>query len=234
MTIDDKSKRIISDQPLTFYHGSRQGISGNIQPISRPNCDFGSGFYMGTNSLQIKGPLSTQHDPKFYEIRFDPSKLNDSDKLILEGNAWLCTVIGFRSSDQRIQNLPAVRKAIEKVSHADLVIGAIADDRMSDALRRFLFNGLSDEALIQCLRSVDYGYQYVLKTEKACQYAEITECHPITGTEKDQAIMYSQRKRKEPEDIINHMAGTYNRKGHFLQEIIDHPEFLQYEGNHSL
>ena len=35
-----------------FYHGSKKGIVGDIAPISRAECDFGQGFYMGTATLQ--------------------------------------------------------------------------------------------------------------------------------------------------------------------------------------
>lgn len=229
MMSDISKKSMTLDKPLVLYHGSRKGISGKIRPESRLNCDFGSGFYMGTNPQQVKGLVSTSTSPVFYEIRFDPSRFNDVREIALEGTAWLCTVIGFRSSDHRIRNLPAVQKAREEVSHADVVIGAIADDRMNDALRRFMSNGLSDEALIQCLRSVDYGYQYVLKTAKACSCAEIIHSHPVIGDERQQAISYSEMKRSESQDIINRMAGRYNREGHFLQEIIDDPDLLRYE-----
>ena len=35
-----------------LYHASRFGISSNIQPISRSRCDFGRGFYMGTDPIR--------------------------------------------------------------------------------------------------------------------------------------------------------------------------------------
>lgn len=37
---------------VLLYHGSRGGVIGNIQPISCERCDFGKGFYMGTNYLK--------------------------------------------------------------------------------------------------------------------------------------------------------------------------------------
>lgn len=100
---------------------------------------------------------------------------------------------------------------------------------MNDALRRFMSNGLSDEALLQCLQSVDYGYQYVLKTSKACAFTKIIQRCQITSTEKNQAISYSEMKRNESQNIINRIAGRYNKEGHFLQEIIDNPDLLQYQ-----
>ena len=34
---------------ITLYHGSKSGIRGVIAPASRERCDFGKGFYMGTD-----------------------------------------------------------------------------------------------------------------------------------------------------------------------------------------
>ncbi len=40
---------IKSEEIMTLYHGSKDGIRGTIAPISRDRCDFGKGFYMGTD-----------------------------------------------------------------------------------------------------------------------------------------------------------------------------------------
>lgn len=37
----------IDDNRRILYHGSKKGIDGKIAPISRAECDFGQGFYMG-------------------------------------------------------------------------------------------------------------------------------------------------------------------------------------------
>ena len=34
---------------ITLYHGSKEGIQGDIAPVSRVRCDFGRRFYMGTD-----------------------------------------------------------------------------------------------------------------------------------------------------------------------------------------
>lgn len=41
-----------SNEIVTLYHGSKSGIQGSISPISRKCCDFGKGFYMGTDRTQ--------------------------------------------------------------------------------------------------------------------------------------------------------------------------------------
>lgn len=43
---------ITSDEVVTLYHGSKSGIVGDIAPTSREHCDFGRGFYMGTEKTQ--------------------------------------------------------------------------------------------------------------------------------------------------------------------------------------
>ncbi len=43
---------IETNESVTLYHGSKSGIRGAIAPISRERCDFGKGFYMGTDQTQ--------------------------------------------------------------------------------------------------------------------------------------------------------------------------------------
>lgn len=53
---------------VLLYHGSRGGIQGDIRPNSRPRCDFGQGFYMGTNPLQAKSLVASDTAPYFYVV----------------------------------------------------------------------------------------------------------------------------------------------------------------------
>ena len=41
-----------SSEKTILYHGSKSGIKGHIAPICRERCDFGKGFYMGTEPYQ--------------------------------------------------------------------------------------------------------------------------------------------------------------------------------------
>ena len=42
----------LEDGRILLYHGSKSGIVGDIAPKSREMCDFGKGFYMGTEPGQ--------------------------------------------------------------------------------------------------------------------------------------------------------------------------------------
>ena len=54
-----------------LYHGSRGGIVGNIKPESRIRCDFGKGFYMGTNREQAMSLIAADQAPVLYELKLD-------------------------------------------------------------------------------------------------------------------------------------------------------------------
>ncbi|MBR7085816.1 MAG: DUF3990 domain-containing protein, partial [Oscillospiraceae bacterium] len=68
-------KKMIPLEDIILYHGSRSGIKGDIKPISREECDFGKGFYMGTISEQAKGLVAYKQNPVFYEMKFRLSEI---------------------------------------------------------------------------------------------------------------------------------------------------------------
>jgi hypothetical protein len=47
--ITEGSGIVSTNERITLYHGSKSGIHGAIMPASRRYCDFGKGFYMGTD-----------------------------------------------------------------------------------------------------------------------------------------------------------------------------------------
>ena len=62
-------------ETITLYHGSKSGISGAITPISRERCDFGKGFYMGTDRTQPLTLICNFPNAKIYTLSVNLSKL---------------------------------------------------------------------------------------------------------------------------------------------------------------
>ena len=56
---------------MLLYHGSRHGIDGPIAPLSRDRCDFGRGFYLGTEPLQPLTLICDFPDARFYTVELD-------------------------------------------------------------------------------------------------------------------------------------------------------------------
>lgn len=67
----DAMKYEKQDDKLILFHGSKAGITGNIAPISRAECDFGKGFYMGTNPVQPLTLICSEAAPVFYTVGLD-------------------------------------------------------------------------------------------------------------------------------------------------------------------
>ena len=126
-----------------------------------------------------------------------------------------------RKQSKEFAKSTLAKQAKVRLEQADLVVGPIADDRMNEAIRRFEENGLTDIALMHCLDSVDYGEQAVAKTPFACQQITILTERVIYGKEAENALQFSDEKRKEGQNVVNEMAARYNRAGKFLSEIIE-------------
>lgn len=76
---------------VTLYHGSKAGICGTIAPISRDCCDFGKGFYMGTDRMQPLTLICNYPKAKLYTLGVDLSGLKILDLEV--GLDWALLVV---------------------------------------------------------------------------------------------------------------------------------------------
>lgn len=79
---------------ITLYHGSKSGIRGEIAPISRERCDFGKGFYMGTDRAQPLTLICNYPKAILYTLRVDLSNLNIYDVRV--GMEWALLIAFHR------------------------------------------------------------------------------------------------------------------------------------------
>lgn len=56
---------------ITLYHGSKSGIEGSIAPVSRERCDFGRGFYMGTEETQPLTLICNYEGARLYNLELN-------------------------------------------------------------------------------------------------------------------------------------------------------------------
>ena len=209
------------DKDIIVYHGSRGGIEGEIRPISRARCDFGQGFYLGDDIKQARSLVIEDSSPYLYKIQLNLSKIPNDRIWILNGKDWLFTVLAHRKNVQEFNKLAIAKNYLEKAKMYDVIIGPIADDRMNEAMRRFEQKSLTDEGLIACLQSSNMGYQYVLKTDFACQHAKKLEERQIYGLEEEQAREYVMSNRLQVANIVEKMQIQYRNVGKYLDEIIE-------------
>ena len=203
---------------FVLYHGSKKGIDGDIAPISRGECDFGKGFYMGTTTLQPLTLVCNEDKPKFYAVELDTTDLKVLTVDI--GMDWAMLIAYYRKEMESAKGTPVYEKYAHMADGYDLIIGYIANDRMYTELSRFFNRTLTDVALINCLSALDLGKQYVAISEKACKQIKVLKEYPLSQLELALLKDMSAERRKEGIALAEEIEIKYRREGKYFDEIL--------------
>ena len=201
-----------------LYHGSKKGIAGDIAPISRAECDFGQGFYMGTATLQPLTLVCAEDKPKFYTVEFDLSGLKILEVEI--GMDWAMMIAYYRKQMEKVKGTEIYEKYAHFADGYDVIVGYIANDRMYTELARFFNGTITDVALLKCLSVLDLGKQYVAVTQKACDQIKIIEERDMHLLERLALQDKSVARRAEGVALADEVVKQYRRKGRFFDEIL--------------
>lgn len=206
------------DDKLIVYHGSKKGLVGDIAPTSREFCDFGKGFYLGTDASQPLTLICDEKKPKFYAFEFDLTGLR---VLHVElGIEWAMLIAYYRGYMSEVKGSAIYNKYAKMAEGYDVIRGYIANDRMYQVMKRFFEKEITDIALINSLSALDLGEQYVCITEKACKQLEILSEKELTSLElsliKDKSIARREEGIQKTEEVLV----KYRREGKFFDEII--------------
>lgn len=218
--IKEISKQLNTEEDrVLLYHGSKSGLVGNIAPISRAQCDFGQGFYMGTDPIQPLTLISDFEKAKFYIV-----------SVCLEGLAtlelkpdleWAMVVAYNRGKMDTVKG----SKIYETYRHLclgkDILIGSIANDRMFYALDNFFRGMITDLGLIKSLSALQLGQQYVAVTQTGCDAVRIEKEIPISYLERRFLQDLSEENRAKGISMANDICKNYRREGLFFDEMIE-------------
>lgn len=211
-------KRDADDNRLIVYHGSKKGITGKIEPISRESCDFGKGFYLGTDPAQPLTLICDEDKPLLYTMKLDLTGLK---VLKVEMNLeWAMLIAYYRGYMDEVKGSEIYKKYERLADGYDVILGYIANDRMYRVMKSFFEKEITDVALIHSLSALDLGRQYVCKTAKACDQLEIVDKKELTSLElailRDKSIV----RRQEGIDLTEEILLKYRREGKFFDEIL--------------
>ena len=209
---------VASDEVVTLYHGSKSGIIGAIAPSSREHCDFGKGFYMGTEPAQPLTLICNYPEAKLYTLKADLSGLKILD--IEVGIEWALLVAYNRGKMDSVKGTAIYNRVAEMADGCDMLIGFIANDRMFVVLDRFFKGEITDEALIHSLSALKLGRQYVALTQKACSQIEIIEEKALTDADREALRIESEDNRSKGIALAEEICRQYRRDGRFFDEIL--------------
>lgn len=212
------NREIQSSDETVLYHASRKGIKGKISPISRERCDFGKGFYMGTDPIQPLTLVCNEDKPVFYSFSMDLSELK-----VLEVSMdidWAMLIAYYRGYLEKGRDSVLYEKYAHMADGYDVIVGLIANDRMYQVLTDFFEERITDRALLGSLSALKLGKQYVAITQKACDKISIISSRELSSLElmflKETSIV----RRHEGLSIADKAVKEHRRDGLYFDEIL--------------
>ncbi len=208
----------IPSERMILYHGSKSGIKGSIAPISRERCDFGRGFYMGTEPYQPLTLISDFEESKFYVMSLD---LTDLRVLTVIPDIEWAMLVGFhRGKMDEIRGTGLYERYVKMAKGFDVIVGSIANDRMFYVLDNFFLGNITDKALVMSLSALQLGQQYVTVTGKACGQVRIETEIDLSHIEREFLRDLSEANRAKGIHLANEICRDYRREGRFFDEIL--------------
>ena len=208
----------IHENRSVLYHASRFGISGNIQPISRSRCDFGKGFYMGTDPIQPLTLVCNEKNPVFYTLDFNTGNLSVLD--VEMGIDWAMLIAYYRGYMDDKTGRVVYEKYAHMADGCDVIVGYIANDRMYQVLTDFFERRITDTALIGSLSALKLGRQYVAITQKACDQIRIIKERPLQKLDLMILKDRSKIRRREGIELADRIVTEHRRDGRYFDEIV--------------
>lgn len=220
--ISGDSYAAVTNETITLYHGSKSGIHGTIAPISRKRCDFGKGFYMGTDRSQPLTLICNYPNAKIYTLSVNLTDLKILDVEV--GLDWALLIAYHRSKMESVKYSAIYNRFANLSTGYDIIIGYIANDRMFVVLDRFFNGEITDMALINSLSALKLGKQYVALTENACQKIKILDEHELTEDDRNKLKKESEVNRTKGIAMADKICRKYRRDGRFFDEILKEGE----------
>lgn len=215
---ESEAIKLDTDRVL-LYHGSKSGIEGPIEPKSRKQCDFGKGFYMGTDPGQALTLICDYEKSKFYIVSVSVDKLAHIE--VPADIDWAMLVAYHRGKMEKINGTPFYNKYRPMTLNKDLIIGSIANDRMFFVIDNFFVGNVTDMALINSLSALQLGKQYVAVSQKGCDAVHIEAEVELSYLERLFMKEVAEENRARGISLANDICKNYRREGMFFDEILD-------------
>ena len=212
----------ISEGRVLLYHGSKSGIKGKIEPKSRSQCDFGKGFYTGTDPSQALTLICDYDKSKFYIVSVDTTGLKTIE--VPADIEWAMLVAYHRGRMETIKGTPLYEKYRKMSKDKDIIIGSIANDRMFYVIDNFFIGNITDAALVGSLSALQLGKQYVAITQKGCDAIRIEAEIELSYLERMFIQKVAEANRAKGVSLANSICKNYRREGLFFDEILENAQ----------
>lgn len=204
---------------VLLFHGAKTSVEGKLSLAqSRPDNDFGHGFYCGETLEQSAMFVSGYPRSSIYIFEFDTKGLKSLTYHV--DRDWMLTIAWFRGKLREYSDSPLVKQLIRKLDGADYIVAPIADNRMFEILNNFIDGEITDVQCQHCLSATNLGNQYVMLTEKALRQTHARERCFLSEAEK---AHYENERKDEAAvgaDKVKAARRQFRGQGQYIDEVL--------------
>ena len=207
------------EENVLLFHGAKKSFKLPVDlSHSKPQNDFGQGFYLGETFEQASTYICNSNSSNVYAFSLDCKDLKVVKFSV--SKEWMIAIAYFRGWLNEYEGSKLIDDIVNKVKKADVVIAPIADNRMFDILSEFVDGSITDLQCQHALAATNLGNQFVIKSEKAISKLKYINALYVSKSEK--AEYYNRRL-----DLHNITAGKvrmarieFKAKGNYIEEIL--------------
>lgn len=208
-TVDYKNCKVL-------FHGSKYGLD-TISLGGRRNMDFGSGLYLNDNRSRAESWVHQSDAHKIYMFFVDMTNLNVYK--FKNPDMWLYYIACNRGAIDYKYIPQEVKNEFRKINSSDIIVGDIADDRMYKSMTDFLNGDMTFEGLGYCLKYINLGTQYTLKTTKAINSTIMLSVYTLNNNQRSRYARLQEDELK----IVAHINkdGKFKfRNGRYVEKVL--------------
>jgi len=158
---------------MILYHGSNQAVSEPQLIEQTRGLDFGTGFYLTSNEKQAV---------QFSEIVRNRQKSGTPTVTVydfdIEKAERALSILRFESAnDAWLRFVADNRLKIYDGPFYDMVIGAVANDKVMPTIQAYLGGFLNEDATIITLKTSKLANQYCLKSAEALSMLKVVDSY---------------------------------------------------------
>ena len=216
MIYDDKKER-----DTILFHGARGEIVGevDIKHSIAPN-DFGNGFYLGQTLKQASMWVSTFKQSSVYCFYLQNVKELKALHFKVDYD-WMLAILYYRQELEGYKPTKRLKELIKKIENTDIIIAPIADNQMYDTIEAFRNNLISDVACLHALSANNLGFQFVLKSEKACANLVPIDRLYLCQEERNYYLTQKEKTTAEGRNKTSLAISKYRKEGQLFDEIFE-------------
>ena len=206
---------------LILFHGSKEGIYGTLSiKHSNKNRDFGKAFYLGETMQQAVSFISGYADSCVYIVNLK----NISRLKVIEFDVtkeWMILVAYFRGRLSEYGNSKYLKKILNRIKKADIIISPIADNSMYSIINEFINGTITDLQCINSLSANRLGKQYVVLNDDVLK--NNVNLLKRIYISKDERIEYEDKKeenRNVGSAKMKLAMRKYAGKGLYIEELL--------------